>query len=55
MTPNKKIKMFKNGEWVEWDGSDVSELIIEETMTASQLKKHFPEKWDEYVKRTNDI
>ena len=39
----KKIKMFKDGRWVKWDGSDVKRLIIEETITAKQAKKYLEE------------
>lgn len=40
---NKKIYMFKNGEWVKWDGSDVQRLMIKETLTLAEVKKHFPD------------
>lgn len=35
--------MFKNGEWVKYDGSDVDRVIIEETITLEEYKKRFPE------------
>ena len=35
--------MFKDGEWVKWDGSDVSELIIRETMTKKEFEQNYPE------------
>ena len=44
-TKRKKISMFKNGEWVKWDGSDVNQLMIEETRTMTELKKNFLEKY----------
>lgn len=39
----KKVLMFKNGEYIPWDGSDVSSLIIHETMTLSEFRKYYPE------------
>ena len=35
--------MFKNGEWIEWDGSDVYKLMISETMTKKEFKENYPE------------
>jgi hypothetical protein len=40
---DKKIKMLKNGEWVKWDGSDVSQLLVEEKLTLKEVKKYYPE------------
>jgi len=41
----KEVKMFKNGKWVRWDGSDVKNLILEERITLEELKKHYPKRW----------
>ncbi len=38
----KIIKMFKDGQWVRWDGSDVKQLIIEEMITLKEFKKLHP-------------
>jgi hypothetical protein len=36
--PIKTIKMFKDGQWIKWDGSDVKQLLVEETITMKDLK-----------------
>lgn len=46
----KIIKMFKDGWWVEWDGSDVDQVIIEEELTLKEFKKHFPEEFNSLSK-----
>lgn len=46
----KKILMFKNGEWVDYDGSDVKQLIVQETMTLEEIKKHFPKEYEKLKK-----
>ena len=48
----KTIKMFKNGEWIEWDGSDVSQLLIDEVMSIKEMKETDP---DLYKKLQNYI
>lgn len=40
MSKLKTIKMFKNGRWVKWDGSDVKQLVIEEEVTLEQAIKY---------------
>lgn len=47
----KKILMFKDDRWVNWDGSDVSSLLIKETMTLKEFKKHFPNEYKKYKTR----
>lgn len=46
-TPNKagekEISMFVDGQWIPWDGRDVQLLMVKETMTLEEVKKHFPE------------
>jgi len=43
-SPKKKeVFMFKNGEWVKWDGGDVKNLLIKERLTLKQLKKRYPD------------
>jgi len=34
-----KVAMFKNGEWIKWDGRDVSQVMIEEILTLGEIKK----------------
>ena len=46
---NRKIQMLKDGEWIPWDGSDVSSLMITETITMGELKERFPEKYKQMV------
>jgi endogenous inhibitor of DNA gyrase (YacG/DUF329 family) len=46
----KIIKMFKDNLWQKWDGSDVQQILIEETLTLEQLKKHFPEEYERFKK-----
>lgn len=45
----KEIKMLLNGEWVDWDGRDVDKLLIKETITLKEFKKHYPDKYQEYI------
>jgi len=42
-TKKKKVFMFKDGRWVKWNGKDVDSIIIEEEITLSELRKHFPQ------------
>jgi hypothetical protein len=38
----KSIKMFKDGNWVEWNGTDDCEqLIVEEEITMEQYNKYY--------------
>lgn len=37
--------MFKNGEWVRWDGSDVQSLIVEEKITLNEFIKRYPDQY----------
>ena len=39
MSKLKTIKMFKNGKWVKWDGSDCQQLMIEEQVTLKEAIK----------------
>jgi hypothetical protein len=39
---DKKIEMLKEGQYVPWDGTDVNSIIVTETMTLEEMKKHFP-------------
>ena len=48
MRGTKTIKMFKDGRWVKWDGSDVKELIISEIITAKEFKQNYPKKYKEW-------
>lgn len=45
----KEILMFKDGEWVKWDGSDVESLIIKETITLKQLKRFYPKAYANFT------
>lgn len=33
--------MFKNGQWVKWDGGDVKQLIVEEQITLKEAVEHY--------------
>jgi len=46
---NKKVLMFKNGQYIPWDGSDVSCLLTTEQITLRQLKKYFPKEYKKVV------
>jgi len=45
----KKISIFKDGRWLPWDGSDVKQLMVEETMTLAKVKKYFPEQYKKWA------
>jgi len=48
----KTIQMFKDGEWIEWDGSDVSQLLIDEVMSIKEMREKDPDlykKFQNYV------
>lgn len=45
----KKIFMFRNGEWVDWDKSDVDRLLITEQLTVSEVKKHYPDYYNKGI------
>ena len=52
MENKRKIQMWKNGEWVEWDGSDVvNQLLITEYITLKQFKKDFPEEYKKLLSK----
>jgi len=38
----KTIQMFKDGEWIEWDGSDVYQLLINEVMSIKEMREKEP-------------
>jgi len=35
--------MFRNGEWVDWDKSDVVSLMLTQKLTVEEVKKHYPD------------
>ena len=39
------VRMFQNGTWVAWDGSDQERLLIIEKITLAELKANFPEEY----------
>ena len=44
--------MFKDGEWIEWDGSDVSQLLIDEVLSIKEMRETDPDlykKFQNYV------
>lgn len=47
----KQMQMLKNGEWVEYDGTDnVSQILITETVTLEQLRKYHPDLYKKFKK-----
>jgi hypothetical protein len=41
----KEVLMFKDGQWIKWDGSDIKSLLVKEQITLKQLKKYYPEQY----------